>query len=160
MKTGLRLLQKNPQKLKKIAAMIIETRLNDLFDGINEREIIDFCRNFYLGEWCIQKNKQECYRIHGIIKDPENYFVVDIYNDFEVKINGYLLYQTQEPNMLKAWVQISSIDKEAEIIIEDDNYPDKLRKDLTSLIPKITEIINVILEFIKKFITVTFEIVA
>jgi len=137
--------------------MIIETRLNDLFDGINEREIIDFCQNFYLGKWCFEK---KCYRIRGIIKDQENYFIVDIYNDFEVKIDGYLLYQTQEPNMLEAWVQISSIDKKAEVIIEDDNYPDKLRKDLTSLIPKITEIINVILEFIKKFITVTLEIVA
>ena len=157
MNTELRLLQKNPQKRKKIAAMIIETRLNDLFDGINERQIIDFCQNVYLGEWCVEK---ECYRIHGIIKDQENYFIVDIYNDFEIKIDGYLLYQTQESNMLEAWVQISSIDKKAEVIIEDDNYPDKLREDLTNLIPKITEIINVILEFIKKFKNVTFKIVA
>lgn len=49
--------------------------------------------------------------------------------------------------MSDAWVRISSDDKKAEIIIEDDDYPDKLREDLTNLIPKITEMINVISEF-------------
>jgi hypothetical protein len=110
------------------------------------REIIHFCNNLYLGDWWIDNTSL----LKGQVKDVKHSFLIDIYSDLEITIDGYLLYQFTEKNdMSEAWVAISSIDKKAEIIIEDDSYPDKIREDLNNLIPKITEMMNIISEFIE-----------
>ena len=110
------------------------------------RKIIYFCNNLYPGYWWIDNTSS----LKGQVKDVKHSFLIDIYSDLEITIDGYLLYQFTEKNdMSKAWVTISSIDKKAEIIIEDDSYPDKIREDLNNLIPKITEMMNIISEFIE-----------
>jgi hypothetical protein len=119
---------------------------------ISYPEIIYFCKNLYPGDWWIDtSHERESFGVQtliGNVKDANHSFQVFIDSDLEVNIDGYLLYQfTEEKDMSDAWVRISSDDKKAEIIFDDDNYPDKLREDLTNLIPKITEMINVISEF-------------
>ena len=119
---------------------------------ISYPEIIYFCQDRYPGHWWIDtSHERESFGVQtliGNVKDHDHSFQVFIDSDLEVNIDGYLLYQfTEEKDMSDAWVRISSDDKKAEIIIEDDDYPDKLREDLTNLIPKITEMINVISEF-------------
>ena len=109
-------------------------------------KIIYFCQDRYPGNWF--QSDYGYKTIRGLIKDEKNYFNVSIDSDLKVNIKGKMLYQfTEEKDMPDAWVRISSDDKKAEIIIEDDDYSDKLREDLTNLIPKITEMINVISEF-------------
>ena len=115
-----------------------------------------FCEDLYPGDWWIYtSHERESFGVQtliGNVKDNDHSFQVFIYSDLEVNIDGYLLYQfTEEKDMSDAWVCISSDDKKAEIIFDNDNYPDKLREDLTNLIPKITEMINVISEFTEQY---------
>ena len=115
-----------------------------------------FCQDHYPGDWWIDTSyERESFGVqtlYGNVKDRDHSFQVSIDSDLEVNIDGYLLYQfTEERDMSDAWVRISSDDKKAEIIFDDDNYPDKLREDLTNLIPKITEMINVISEFTEQY---------
>lgn len=114
------------------------------------------CKDRYLGDWWIDtSHERESFGVQtliGNVKDHDHSFQVFIDSDLEVNIDGYLLYQfTEEKDTSDAWVRISSDDKKAEIIFDNDNYPNKLREDLTNLIPKITEMINVISEFAEQY---------
>jgi hypothetical protein len=133
-------------------------------DEEKRTEIINFCKNLYLGNWWIETSYEpESFgyqTIRGYVKDQEHHFNIFI-SEYDVAIDGYLAYQfTEEKDTGDAWVRIDSITKEAEIIFEDDNYPDKLREDLSNLVPKISEMLNVLSEFIKNIypaITLSYE---
>ena len=108
-----------------------------------------FCKDLYPGDWYIQSDYG--YKtIRGLITDKENYFDVSIDSDFNVSIEGYLLYHGFD-----AWIKIDSNEQEIgfeiETIIKDDNYLEKLRKDLTNLIPKISEMVDAISEFAEQY---------
>lgn len=113
-----------------------------------------FCENRYPGDWWIDKShERESFGVQtliGNVKDHDHSFQVFIDSDFNVSIEGSLLYHGWD-----AWVEISSNEQEIgfeiEPIIEDDNYLEKLRKDLTRSIPKILEMVNVISEFAEQY---------
>lgn len=113
-----------------------------------------FCENRYPGDWWIDTSyKRESFGIQiliGNIKDRDHSFQVFIDSDFNVSIEGSLLYHGCD-----AWVEISSNEQEIgfeiETAIEDDNYLEKLRKDLTNLIPKISEMLDIISEFAEQY---------
>ena len=113
-----------------------------------------FCKDRYPGDWWIDtSHERESFGVQtliGNVKDHDHSFQVFIDSDFNVSIEGSLLYHGCD-----AWVEISSnqqeIGFEIETVIEDDNYLEKLRKDLTRSIPKILEMVNVISEFAKQY---------
>ena len=113
-----------------------------------------FCQDRYPGDWWIDtSHERESFGVQtliGNVKDRDHSFQVSIDNDFNVSIEGYLIYHGSD-----AWVEISSNEQEIgfeiETVIEDDNYLEKLRKDLTRSIPKILEMVNVISEFTEQY---------
>lgn len=112
-----------------------------------------FCENRYPGDWWIDKShERESFGVYliGNVKDANHSFQVFIDSDFNVSIEGSLLYHGCD-----AWVEISSNEQEIgfeiETAIEDDNYLEKLRKDLQISVPKILEMVNVISEFAEQY---------
>lgn len=113
-----------------------------------------FCQDYYPGDWWIDTSyKQESFGVQtliGNVKDRDHSFQVSIDSDFNVSIEGYLIYHGSD-----AWVEISSNEQEIgfeiETIIKDDNYLEKLRKDLIGSIPKILEMVDVISEFAEQY---------
>lgn len=112
-----------------------------------------FCKDLYPGDWWIDTSyERESFGgyLIGNVKDRDHSFQVFIDSDFNVSIEGSLLYHGCD-----AWAKISSNEQEIgfeiETIIEDDNYLEKLRKDLTNLIPKINEMVDVISEFAEQY---------
>lgn len=132
--------------------MQIMTNLQSKLAQLNKTKL--FCKDLYPGDWWIDtSHERESFGVQilmGNVKDHDHFFQVFIDSDFNVSIEGSLLYHGCD-----AWVEISSNEQEIgfeiETVIEDDNYLEKLRKDLTRSIPKILEMVNVISEFAEQY---------
>lgn len=117
-------------------------------------KIKTFCKDRYPGDWWIDtSHEQDFFGVQilmGNVRDHDHSFQVFIDSDFNVSIEGSLLYHGCDD-----WVEISSNEQEIgfeiDTIIEDDNYLEKLRKDLTNLIPKISKMVDVISEFAEQY---------